>query len=299
MQNWHLEVSQGVVFDNNRCSLEIIESVDNYARYIFSLKKKHSQEMLFFRGHSQLNYFLQPGIKRKQNWLENEDIMYQELLVRCSQNFVHYHTHLDYLVEMQHYGLPTRLLDITENPLVALYFACNGHKDKKGQVYVLCAESQNVKYAKSDTVAVLSALPTLSYVEQKRLYKSCINGMDEKDDEEYEILAKKLAAKVKSLNPAFESRIRKEDLLKNAFVIPLRSNQRIVKQEGAFIICGIDGTENKLDDICCNDSCGRRIVLIVKDKDKILKELDILSVNRASLFPEIDDVAEYIREKYE
>lgn len=295
----NLAVYQSVVFDKSMCSIEVVTSVEDYTRYIFSLKKAHEHEVLFYRGHSQLNYLLQPGIKRKQHWLENEDIMYQELLVRCAQDFVHCHTHLDYLVEMQHYGLPTRLLDITENPLVALYFACSSNKDKIGEVFVLCAESQHVKYAKSDTVAILSALPTLSYKEQKRLYQMCINGISEENDIDYKILSGKLAAEVKSRNPAFESRICKEDLLDHVFVIPLRNNQRIVKQDGSFIICGISGEQKRLDDLCCRDNERKRTVLIIKDKDKILKELDVLSVNQASLFPEIDDVAEYIREKYQ
>ncbi len=41
----------------------------------------------------------------------------------------------------QHYGMPTRLLDWTTNPLVALYFACASDKDTDGAVFTLCSNS--------------------------------------------------------------------------------------------------------------------------------------------------------------
>ena len=43
---------------------------------------------------------------------------------------------LELLALLQHYGIPTRLLDITENALVALYFACCSEPDKDGEVFV-------------------------------------------------------------------------------------------------------------------------------------------------------------------
>lgn len=297
-----LAVSDGIVFDKNVCWLESVESVEKYARDIFILKKEYADNVLFYRGHSRVNYFLRPGIKRVSRWVENENIMYQEILVRCAQNFTHCQTHLDYLVEMQHYGLPTRLLDITENPLVALYFTCCSNRDKTGEVIVLQTNHENMKYAKSDTVALLSALPTLSCMEQEALLEMCNNGIAEEADASYKILSGKLAAEVKSRNPAFEPKIKKEDLKKNVFVTPIRNNRRIIKQDGAFILCGLGdgyGEDGSLDGMRCRDNAGKRLVLTVKNKDKILKELDVLSVNKAALFPEIDDVAEYIRDKYQ
>lgn len=39
------------------------------------------------------------------------------------------------LAAAQHYGLPTRLLDFSENPLCALYFATESHFDRDGAVF--------------------------------------------------------------------------------------------------------------------------------------------------------------------
>ena len=296
-----LQISEEIIFDSDFCNVEIITSVEKYAKYTFELKNEKPYETLFYRGHSRLDYALVPGIKRNKSWFCQEDIMYQELLVRCAQNFTHCQTHLEYLVEMQHYGLPTRLLDITENPLVALYFACCSNKERMGEVIVLTTGADRVRYAKSDTAAILAALPTLNHAERRKLYKLCTNGLSEKDDHNYQTLAGKLASEVKSRNPAFEPRIRKSDLLGHVFVTPIRSNQRIMKQDGSFILCGLTkkyGESDTLDSLRFIDGDSKRLVLVISDKEKILRELDTLSINRATLFPEIDDVAEYLKEKY-
>lgn len=40
------------------------------------------------------------------------------------------------LARMQHHGAPTRLLDVTCNPMTALWFACASHPDKEGVVFL-------------------------------------------------------------------------------------------------------------------------------------------------------------------
>jgi len=41
-----------------------------------------------------------------------------------------------------------------------------------------------------------------------------------------------------------------------------------------------------------------RIIIKSSKKESILKELDKLGINKSTLFPEIDKVADYIKEKY-
>lgn len=63
-------------------------------------------------------------------------------------------------MKLQHYGCKTRLLDLTTNALVALYFACHEKKHHRtnGELIILDIPNDQIKYFDSDTVAILSAI---------------------------------------------------------------------------------------------------------------------------------------------
>lgn len=94
--------------------------------------------------------------------------------------------------------------------------------------------------------------------------------------------------------PSFKAIINPLHILSTFFVQPLKNNNRIVKQDGAFIICGqyfdIDSLVAKMNSLAI-----ARIK--VSNKAKILQELDALGINEATLFPEVDKVAHYLRAK--
>ena len=304
--------------------LNVRESVVNYLKYIadneynfYETKKdfdfvmdslvnpgkssadyKTSKPVFFYRGQYNVDHSLQTGIYRDDNQ-RKEDFLYHEMLVRCHDEFKDT-SHLEKLVIMQHYGCPTRMLDITSNPLVALFFACKnygGSACAEGTVFIFYINSDDIAYADSDRALLLSCLPRFSMADKNHLIDVAIKHLSDEsfplDNQIYEDeIVEKLYHEISRELPSFKRRIRPIDLLKPLYVQPDKSNRRIFKQDGAFIVSGLnkDRFEERIKfDLISN------IRLRIQNKEQILKDLDKLGINSATLFPEIDNVAMYLK----
>ena len=107
----------------------------------------------------------------------------------------------------------------------------------------------------------------------------------------------RLIHEVRLEKPAFQPDINKNDVLSSYIVYALKNNSRIVKQDGAFILCGLDNQNGFLEKFRYRQD-GKKVVILISKKKKILEQLEAFSINRASLFPEIECVSEYLKNKY-
>jgi hypothetical protein len=102
--------------------------------------RKGEEETLWFRGHRCADWRLIPKLYRMEYKGADENEIRQEFQSRALQLIQGRlpATKWEWYFLMQHYGAPTRLLDWTDNFLVALYFAVKEHpKNCDAAVWVL------------------------------------------------------------------------------------------------------------------------------------------------------------------
>ncbi len=255
------------------------------------------QSSFFFRGHSNFTYTLKPSIYRDEGWIQNEDVLFKELILRCPNDFSDQQSTFQTLVKMQHYSLPTRLLDLTTNPLVALFFACMAGLDpqESGEVLVFRVPTRDIKYFDSDTVSVISNIsrrPKRFEVPSSKLTKKQFNATPE---------IRYLLHEIKHEKPYFEPFIVRADLESVVCVKPKMDNPRIIRQDGAFLLFGV--TEMKMSPAIVPPEYfanlnSSRILIIPQEKKRMLKQLEALGITQGTIYPEIERVADYIKTTY-
>ena len=99
------------------------------------------QPRFYFRGHADRLWELNPYAMRHEGTRDHEGPMLNELALRRPEDFSESGSALSWWVLAQHHGLPTRLLDLSRNPLVALFHACDPEVswDDDGLVHVFGA----------------------------------------------------------------------------------------------------------------------------------------------------------------
>lgn len=264
------------LINNDNEQEEIEEESDN----ILSKDEENvKNKKIYYRGQSNEEWKIECSLFR-ENLLLNEEKLNNEILNRKPNDFFNCNNSLEKLILMQHYGIPTRLIDITTNPLVALYFACQGNPDKDGVVFIF---EEDVEYDINNE----NIVATFSYLKN--------NGTIQ----DFEKLLNKE-------NVIYNDRTTIETILNKKYILinPKLNNPRIVAQHGLFLCCSNNSGQGNLDNLtpikkrAFPIEASKRIIISHQAKLNLLKELEFLGIKKSVLFPELENHADELKEKF-
>lgn len=255
--------------------------IGNVSEYLIWIKATNTTEVIsnkgeplsfegdygYYRGHSCVCWELKPSVLREPPYLDENSLL-KKATLRLWNEISSLNTYLEKMIFFQHYGLSTRLLDVTFNPLVALFMACCDEKELSYDGVVYCGhytESQNSRIAEL----------TAKYVFEHEVQRMIVG---------FQKFAKVEEVNINSFTQPF-------------FVLPPISNPRIEAQNGAFIMTPL------IDEVFDEESAlpfrkslcdtnffdERRAIIRSSNKQAILHELSVLGIDSGTIYKGIEE----------
>lgn len=230
-----------------------IKNIGDLSREVQALAS--NKQKWLFRGQTDAEWNLTPSVHRGYS-LQQERYLTNEFRVRARSRHYSCPSSDDYpgwLALMQHYGLPTRLLDWTYSPLIAAFFsvhpdysACAGVTDRDASIWALDGRKLNESQGFEPLIFPLDA-------------------------SSYEPL----------IVPAFKNR---DELNTVGVAMAIEHDPRIQLQQGAFTIHSNRTPINLMDGA---DGWLRKFVIDHRDVPDFFEELTALGIRKYTIFPDL------------
>ena len=121
------------------------------------------------------------------------------------------------------------------------------------------------------------------------------SSRDTYNDDYESMCLNKLFLEICSEKPAFQRRIKFGDLLTPLFVQPNMINSRITNQQGAFLLSGLTLNDDETEDKIKDRMSPTHFIIPADRKASILRELDSIGINQATIYPNLDKIAGYLK----
>jgi hypothetical protein len=215
---------------------------------------------IWWRGHAKVEWRLVPWVHRggpDYNREHNFILSFRQRAVGRTPRPPDYNDPYGWLFFAQHYRLPTRLLDWTELPLAAVFFAVSEERDSPGAIWAFQPGRFNaIHHDRAGTLVPTSPLPR------------------------------------ELIRRAFDPDTPESD--KIAAIVAHEMDLRMTVQQAAFTIHGADAPP--MEQLPRADEFLMRFDIPADSKRVILGQLDLLGIRRSSLFPDPESLATDIRQ---
>lgn len=242
-----------------------VRTIDELLQFVNGLYQKHGLR-LWYRGEENAALTLVPSIQRSKKRIDSERYITNDFYIRAKQilnNPPAKHNYAGWVSLMQHYGMPTRMLDWSQSPLIAVFFAAETYRE----------------VPETDAGVWVLAPGLLNEMEG---FGNCIYPIDADTTQEM-------------LLPAFKHSHHNPDVRDKILACSsTEKDLRMYAQQSNFTV---HNSLRRLEDIC-DENMLYKIIIPAGRKKYFIDSLRVFGITEGSIYPDLDHISSDLIDSY-